>query len=191
LQLLELEPRCLLSYNIIDLGSLMGANVGTSDAYAINNDGYIAGVSDQLVNGNVYGHATLWDPGGTGIHDLHTLISGDAASSAAYAINTSRDVAGSSDVLVNSVVRTHAMRKLVDSNMEDLGTLSGSDYSVAAAINADARVAGTSVFAANPDGDPPPPRKAFYWDGTAMAALTTNDSGTWAEAHAMDNSSNP
>jgi probable HAF family extracellular repeat protein len=195
LLLLELEARTLLSYSIADLGALScaGQNSCDSNALAINNAGYIAGNAQTTVNGTKYEHAVLWAPNGASITDLHTLISGDAANSAAQALNNNSppDVAGSTDVMVDSLVRSHAMRKRSGQAMEDLGTLTGAGSSTGQAINDAQKVAGINIYTGTPDEDPPP-RQAFYWDGTQMNALPYHGSGaTMSEAWAMDNSSNP
>jgi len=81
-----LEERCLLSYQVTDLGTLQSDNFNA--ALGINDNGQVVGVS-YIYSGP--SHAFVWDAD-NGMQDLGTLPGG--RSSLAYGINIAGQVAG-------------------------------------------------------------------------------------------------
>jgi probable HAF family extracellular repeat protein len=139
-----LEERCLLSYSIVDLGTLPGYTVSTANA--VNNAGQVAGYENTADLSGFHGF--LYDGGS--LIDLGTL---GGMNSFAEGINDAGQIAGFSRIQGDAV--SHAF--LYDSgNFTDLGTLGGAD-SYAYAINSQAQVAG---YAAGADGFD----HAFIWD---------------------------
>ena len=137
-----------------ELGTLGG---NSSIAYAINDDGKVAGQSTINSDSSVR-HATVWN--GTTPTDLGTL---GGNSSVAYDINDSGRVAGRSDVTTGSF-NYHAT--IWNGTMPtDLGTLGG-DSSQANAINNAGIVVGWSE---TPDDG----TSATLWDGTTAIDLNS------------------
>ncbi|MBA4143809.1 MAG: DUF3466 family protein [Nitrosospira sp.] len=136
-----------------DLGTLGG---GSSVAYAINNDGQVAGQS-ALLPGSSTSHATVWS--GTTPADLGTLPGGD--DSAALAINDLGQAAGRSTFLPGSFAYHATVWN--GTTPTDLGTLGG-DYSEANAINNAGLVVGWADTLDNGTS-------ATLWDGTTATDL--------------------
>src|SRR5262249_54307000 len=113
LRLESLEPRCLLSYSVTDLGTLGGP---TSAALAINSAGQVVGTADLDAT---HAHAFLYNGALT---DLGTL---GGANSSAHGINSAGQVAGSSEI--NAAGDTHAFVWDSAGGLHDLGTLGGAD----------------------------------------------------------------
>ena len=111
-----------------DLATLGGVN---SYGYAINDAGFIAGVSETV--GNTQPHATVW--GGSTAIDLGTL---GGTFSTGYGINNLGQVVGTSTITGDN--EYHAVR-WTGMTPEDLGTLGG-PYSEAFGINFRGQVAG-------------------------------------------------
>jgi probable HAF family extracellular repeat protein len=159
----RLEERCLLSYQITDLG--------TSFPNGINNSGQVVG---GLYTSYTI-HAFLWDVD-NGMQDLGTL--GGIASSA-NGVNNSGQVVGSSSTPSGD---PHAFLWDATNGMQDLGTLPGDYSSEANGINDSGQVVGTSFTGSGP-------YHAFLWDasngmqdlgtlgGTVSYASGINDSG--------------
>src|SRR5262245_27191896 len=120
-----LEERCLLSYQITDLGTLPGYTY-SSWAYGINNNAQVVG-SSCTTSGAC--HAFLWDAA-TGMQDLGTLPG--YTYSVAIGINNNGQVVGYS--YTNGVIY-HAFLWDATNGMQDLGTLPGFGTSIAYGIN--------------------------------------------------------
>jgi probable HAF family extracellular repeat protein len=159
----RLEERCLLSYQITDLG--------TSFPTGINNSGQVVG---GLYTGFTI-HAFLWDVD-NGMQDLGTL---GGINSGATGINDSGQVVGASSTPSGAA---HAFLWDATNGMQDLGTLPGDYSSEADGINDSGQVVGYSQAAGGPC-------HAFLWDasngmqdlgtlgGTVSRAYGINDSG--------------
>jgi probable HAF family extracellular repeat protein len=165
----SLEERCLLSYQITDLGTLPGAT--DSFAHGFNNTGQVVGDSGDIFT-TVPRHAFLWDAT-HGMQDLGTLP-GDTRSFAS-GINQSGQVVGSSGIAGRP--SSHAFLWDTVNGMQDLGTLPGDSTSYALGINDSGQVVGASYtdFRA---------QHAFLWDATTgMQDLGTlpGDSGSIAQ----------
>lgn len=122
-------------YVALDLGTLGGTSVDSSDAQGINNRGDIVGSSS--INGQ--SHAFLWTASG-GMRDLGTL---GGANSLATAINDSGTVVGWAQ---NAAGVTRAFLWTERGGMVDLGTLGGA-ASEAWGINNSGQVAGVAQIA--------------------------------------------
>jgi probable HAF family extracellular repeat protein len=131
----SLEERCLLSYQITDLGTFPGDN--GSIAYGLNDSGQVVG--DSSIDG-FPGHAFLWDAT-NGMQDLGTLP-GDRFSRA-LGINDSGQVVGYS---YTGFLTRHAFLWDATNGMQDLGTLGGA-FSRADGINSSGQVVGHSETA--------------------------------------------
>jgi probable HAF family extracellular repeat protein len=147
LKLEGLEERCLLSYTIVDLGTISGFSV--SLANGVNDLGQVAGyefTADLRVT-----HGFVYD--GVNLIDLPTL---GGTNGFAEAINNAGQIAGFADIAGDA--GRHAF--LYDSNgPSDLGTLGGAN-SYAYAINSAGQVAGEG---ADPNGN----EHAFFWDSSS------------------------
>jgi probable HAF family extracellular repeat protein len=139
-----LEERYLLSYSMIDLGTLGGAG---SYPAAINNSGQVVGTSETASGAT---HAFVWDSS-QGMQDLGTF---GGPNSFAVAINDSGQVAGYADTSTGG----HAFEWDSSHGMQDLGTLGGSS-SQAFAMNDAGQVAGVAQTASGAD-------HAFAWDSS-------------------------
>jgi probable HAF family extracellular repeat protein len=128
------HPFLMSNGTVTDLGSLGGT---WGHAYAINNKGEVAGVSE--ITGDVSQHAFLYTNGA--MTDLGTLGGGNGWSWAT-GINDNSQVVGYASYLVPGAAHQHAF---LYSNgvMNDLGTLGGAD-SQAAGINNLGQVVGHS-----------------------------------------------
>jgi probable HAF family extracellular repeat protein len=147
-----LEDRCLLSYQVTDLGTLGGLY---SVATGINNAGQVVGHS--FLTGLSVDHAFLYD--GSTLNDLGTLGGRDSAASA---INNAGQVVGDSTTAEGS---SHAF--LYDANgMIDLGTLPGGGDSTATAINDAGQAVGYAAVSAIVV-------HAFLYDGGTLTDLGT------------------
>jgi len=122
---------------MVDLGTLGGTQ---SDAYAVNENGQVVGVSHYIV-GVEDRHAFSWTASG-GMIDLGTLggIWSDARS-----VNGNGQIAGFS---ATANGEAHAFSWTEAGGMIDLGTLGG-NYSAAMAINDNGTVVGVSTNANN------------------------------------------
>jgi probable HAF family extracellular repeat protein len=127
----SLEPRCLLSYTITDLGTLGNY----SGAFGLNASGQVVGESNVTTSGPTRGF--LYSDGQ--MSDLGTL---GGFNSDAFAINDSAQVVGYADDAVTGY--PHAFL-YSDGQMQDLGNLGGIS-SVGLAINADGKVVGDSCL---------------------------------------------
>jgi probable HAF family extracellular repeat protein len=130
-----------LGYSVVDLGSLGG---DTSQAFAINRAGQVAGTSSTLAGRALPYHAFLW-PGRAPLIDLGTL---GGAVAEATSINDNGAIAGYS-TLPGRRGGYRAFLDTVDSQghrtMANLGTLGGG-YSVAYALNSSGEVVGQSAL---------------------------------------------
>jgi probable HAF family extracellular repeat protein len=146
----SLEERCLLSYQVTDLGTLPGAT--DSFAHGINNAGQVVGDSGDIF-ASVPRHAFLWDAT-NGMQDLGTLP-GDRVSQA-QGINDAGQVVGSSYITLGGP--EHAFLWDATNGMQDLGTLPGDTRSFAFGLNHSGQVVGSSGIAGRPTSH------AFLWD---------------------------
>jgi len=121
---------------MIDIGTL-GGNL--SNATGINGAGQIVGLSTPLSNSPAL--AFLYSDGS--MNALGTLTSGSFQYSKAAGINSYADIVGESSV-ASGVTHAFIWRGGV---MTDLGTLPGSTYSTAVAINDQGLVVGSSTIA--------------------------------------------
>jgi probable HAF family extracellular repeat protein len=158
-----LEERCLLSYSIIDLGTLGG---GFSFASGPNNSGQVAGTAETPSGSQ---HAYLWDSS-QGMQDLGTL--GGSYSFADGGINNYGQIAGQSYTASGS---EHAFVWNTTQGMQDLGTLGGNN-SGALAINDAGQVVGGADSAGGLNHV-----HAFVWDSIRgmqdLGTLGGNNSG--------------
>lgn len=155
-----------------DLGTLVPGTYtacGFSSAIAINDAGDVVGSSnittvypDQFVT-----HAFLSVPG-SALQDLGTLgpVEPSTASSYAYGINRSGQIAGTSQFSNNTAANPHAFLTTAAGPMQDLGTLGGS-YSTAEAINNAGQVTGEASTAGDTAFD------AFLYTGGTMVDLNS------------------
>jgi probable HAF family extracellular repeat protein len=158
LRLELLEDRCLLSFQLLQLGALGGFN---SEAFGLNSDGLVVGQADTPDQGP---HAFISD--GAMIRDLGTL-SGPVGISKALAINDAGVVVGSSCVAMPCDGRTpvHAVI-FAGRGPIDLGTLPGGRNSEARAINNHTQIVGV---ADTPEGT----THAFVYENRGMRDLGT------------------
>ena len=147
---------------VIDLGTFSGANPSQSQAFGVNDNGYIVG-SSSTASG--VAHAFLWTPTApnatTGsMVDLGTL---GGAYSAALGINVNRQVAGASWIPsgVNRAVLWTPRGETVD-----LGTFPGGTESHAYAINAVGQIVGWSSINGSRM------HHAFLWTPSGQGATT-------------------
>jgi probable HAF family extracellular repeat protein len=169
----RLEDRCVLSYQITDLGTLPGFNA--SFALGVNDSGQVVGYS---INDARPYHAFLWDAA-TGMQDLGTLP-GDSYSYA-RGINNSGQVVGSSGTSI-FFGPGHAFVWDAATGMQDLGTLPGDSYSDAYGINDYGQVVGYS------SGSIFGPPHAFLWDAAnGMQYLGTLPGGSYSFASGINN----
>jgi probable HAF family extracellular repeat protein len=146
-----LEARCLLSYSIIDLGTLPGHT--DSSASGINNAGQDVGQSGD--------HAFLYSNGV--MTDLGTLTG--QGPSAASAVNNAGQIVGWSTFGTTSHTFLYG-----NGVMTDLGVLPGWTISGASAINASGQIVGVLNNSPSPSG--PSPHGFLYSDG-AMVDIGT------------------
>jgi probable HAF family extracellular repeat protein len=187
LSLVELEPRCLLSWSIYDLGTLGG---GTSAAYGINDSGQIVGSSQTT--GNQYTQAFLYDSGT--MSPLYTL-NGTTGNSTALGINNSAQtplIVGSSDKTIDTRTYTHAFSYNISSQvMSDLNTLAGTNgNSTATAVNG-ANPPIIVGYSTPPSGPAPPLVVGFWDDATTMHELDPFSGGDRSDADGIDNATTP
>jgi probable HAF family extracellular repeat protein len=167
----SLEERCLLSYQITDLGALPG-DTG-SEAFGINDSGQVVGESFPRIDGNSF----LWDAT-NGMQDLGTLP-GDRFSRA-QGVNNSGQVVGFSGTAAD---HTHAFLWDAVHGMQDLGTLPGDSFSKALGVNDSGQVVGYSCTSFSG------PCHAFLWDATnGMQNLGTLPGDTSSFAFGINNS---
>ena len=139
-------------WGLEDIGTLGG---DTGEAHAVNSAGQIAGVSAAARGAN---HACLWDA--SGIIDLGTL---GGANSIAEGINILGQVVGASEIDTADPDHEHAFLWLLSAasgrvgDMQDLGTLPGTDNSKAWNIDEQGNVVGDATAA---DGSLV---RAFIW----------------------------
>jgi probable HAF family extracellular repeat protein len=157
--------------SVTNLGVLAG---NYSEAFAINDAGVAAGVS-QSTSGGGFLHAVTWDGGG--ITDLGVPLGGDA--SHARGIDTSGQVVGDSDIANSGYY--HAVIWDSSSNATDLGTLPGDEISDGWAINDAGHAIGRSIDDSNGQ------QHAFFWDGTSMTQIPFLQGGTFLEPWAINN----
>jgi probable HAF family extracellular repeat protein len=144
-----------------DLGGLPGAE--SSTAYAINNQGDVAGASGS--------HAVVWTEAGA-VTDLGTL-GGDW--SEARSISNQGRVVGVSET-------PHGPRAFLwsDGAMQDLGVLPGDTSSHADHVNDQGAVVGASEGSGG--------IRAFVWNSkSGMQSLGSLAGGTYSEAFAVNN----
>jgi len=122
-----------------DLGTLPNYT-NSSYAYDINSAGQVVGYANNAT-GTM--RAFLWQSG-TGMTNLGTM---GGADSAAYGINDTGQIVGSSGILGGPV--THAFFRSTDGTMTDLGVLAGYTSS-AQAINNALQIVGASTSSAGP-----------------------------------------
>jgi probable HAF family extracellular repeat protein len=169
----SLEERCLLSYQITDLGTLPGGT--QSLAYGINNSGQVVG--DSTFAGSPFSHAFLWDAT-NGMQDLGTLP-GDSGSRA-QGINDFGQVVG---ISYTDFSAPHAFLWDAVNGMHALGTLPGDSGSSAFGINNSGQVIGKSFIPNTPM------IHAFLWDATnGMHALGTLPGDSGSSAFGINNS---
>jgi probable HAF family extracellular repeat protein len=140
----SLEDRCLLSYQITDLGTLPGDS--GSNAFGLNDSGQVVGESHGSH------HAFLWDVT-NGMQDLGTLPGNRF--SRALGVNDSGQVVGFS---YTDFLHRHAVLWDATKGIQDLGTLPGDSFSEARGINDSGQVAGYSCTSFSG------PCHAFLWD---------------------------
>ncbi|MCC7353365.1 MAG: hypothetical protein IT330_06360 [Anaerolineae bacterium] len=146
------QPR----YTITDLGTLSGA----SEAFAISNNGKVAGL---YMAGN-YAQAFLWEDGV--MQGLGTL---GGSSSEAHGVNDAGQVVGYS---LTGSGRIHAFL-WQNGAMQDLGTFGGGSVSLAFGINNSGQVVGHSDNGAYQ-------LRAFRWSGgMADLGVLSNGEASW------------
>jgi probable HAF family extracellular repeat protein len=121
-----------------DLGTLGGSAFETSQAYAINARGDIAGWSGQL-----YATSEAFVIRGGVMQHLGVLPG--ASVSAAYGINNRGDVVGTGDCVCQTAAESHALL-FANGVVADLGVLPGGRYAAALAINNRGQIVGSSDF---------------------------------------------
>jgi probable HAF family extracellular repeat protein len=151
------------SYTATDLGTL---RAGSARVHGVNESGQAVGASGHPHGAET--HAFFWQKQG-GIRDLGILPGGDY--SAAYAINDSGVVVGTS----NTAISTHAFSWTLTQGLMDLGTLPGANASSALAINNQGQIVGSSGG------------HAALWSGGNIQDLGTLGGAT-SEAHGINNS---
>jgi probable HAF family extracellular repeat protein len=142
-----------------DLGTLGGTS---TDAYAINNLGQVAGTSSTATGER---HAFLWTPG-QGMRDLGTL--GGGSSSTARGVNDQGQVVGEVTLPPVGPLRPakHAFLWTPGQGMQDLGTLGSLGSTIAFDINNAGQVVGRAFSAdqvVSPPTDPELFSRAFLW----------------------------
>jgi probable HAF family extracellular repeat protein len=145
----SLEDRCLLSYQITDLGTLPGDNGAV--AQAINDSGQVAGTSQFVDEYDNFASEEpfLWDAT-NGMQALPVGRFGDA-----YGINHNGQVVGD----FANFSPYHAFLWDAVHGTQDLGTLLGDTVSQATGINNNGQVIGASFL-------PSVSARAFLWDAT-------------------------
>jgi probable HAF family extracellular repeat protein len=168
-----LEERCLLSYQVTDLGTLPGDDWGF--AYGINNFSQVVGRSQDSYT--TIPEAFLWDAT-RGMQAVPGLGAGPADT--AFGINDSGQVVGYSETRSGTF---HAFLWDAVHGMQDLGTLPGNTRSTAFGINNNnGQVVGNSFT--NTSG----PFHAFLWDAVnGMQDLGTLPGNTSSTAFGINN----
>jgi probable HAF family extracellular repeat protein len=167
----SLEERCLLTYQVTDLGTLPGLD--DSVARGINDSGQVVGASDSDISRP---YAFLWDAV-NGMQDLGTLP-GDSTA-IAFGINDCGQVVGDSRQTGRP---GHAFLWDATNGMQDLGTLPGDRFSFANGINDSGEVVGSAEPIAVGLGH------AFLWDASnGMQDLGTLPGGRDSTAIAINN----
>lgn len=140
--------------SLLELGAASGYSAAV--ASGINDAGHVVGHSHKVSNRNSEQRATLWKDGAT--VDLGTL---GGNNSAAYAINNSGAVIGSSHISADNTYSHATLWQ--NGSIHDLGTLGG-NYSYAWALNEQNQIVGQSRTS---DGD----YAATLWDDGAIIDL--------------------
>jgi probable HAF family extracellular repeat protein len=167
----SLEERCLLSYQVTDLGTLSGLD--DSMARGINGSGQVVGASYSDFSRP---YAFLWDAV-NGMQDLGTLP-GDS-DALAFGVNDSGQVVGDSRQTGRP---GHAFLWDATNGMQDLGTLPGDRFSFGNGINDSGQVVGSAEPIAVGLGH------AFLWDAVnGMQDLGTLPGGRNSIANAINN----
>jgi probable HAF family extracellular repeat protein len=161
----SLEERCLLSYQLTNLGALSSQD--DSFAEGINSSGQVAGSS---VDYQDFSNAFLWDA----THGIQALPPGGY--SEAYGINDNGQVVGD-----ENFSHLHAfLWDTVHGMQRDLGTLPGNNGSVAFGINNNGQVVGYSSLESVS-------AHAFLWDATSgMQDLGTLPGDRNSVAHGIN-----
>ncbi len=152
-------------------------------AYALNLDGsVIVGSSYPVISG--FGHATMWNAGGTVVIDLHTGAAFDPGGSLdGYTYSTARGVNSDGSVVVGYAAgpSNQAFRWTQATGMVGLGFLAGYDWSYANAVSGDGQTVVGSVSQLATALS-----QAAYWtQGTGWVGLTFLPGGTTSYATAI------
>jgi probable HAF family extracellular repeat protein len=158
----------LLSYSIIDLGTLGG---NASKAYGINETRHVVGVAGDGTSN----HAFFYN--GSSLTDVGVL---DGTESSASAINNGGIIVGESSYTGGATTDRHAFLK-ANGNLIDLGTLGGTS-SHATGVNDAGQVVGYSHYAGGGIN-----YHAFLYHEGVMTDIGTLG-GTSSRAHDINNS---
>jgi probable HAF family extracellular repeat protein len=156
-----------------DLNTLPGGSF--SIAYAINNNGQVAGAS-TTTGGTT--HATLWASGTA--TDLGILGGNSGNTSGAYAINNNGQVAGSTYSPVNGAYHATLWSSGTITDLNTLGGIGGAAY----AINNNNHVAVAGYTLTGPPNDA---SRATVWAGSTATSLGTFSGGGDSYAFAINN----
>jgi probable HAF family extracellular repeat protein len=166
----SLEERCLLSYQITNLGAL--ASTDDSFANGINNSGQVVGSSQDDYG---FSQAFLWDAT-NGMQGIPGGRVDDASG-----INDNGQVVG--DTFRFGPIRAFLWDAV--HGIRDVGHLPGNTSSEAFGINNNGQVAGVSFGG----GDPFPPAHAFLWDAVnGMQDLGTLPGDRTSSAYGINDS---